>query len=659
MNNKTLPYRPEIDGLRAIAVTLVILYHTDFGIINGGFIGVDVFFVISGFLITSLLMGDLERGEFSFKKFYERRCRRILPPLVVMGLVVTVASWFYLLPVDFRTYGSSLVAMATFWANQFFFQKSGYFDTESFTKPILHTWSLSVEEQFYIILPIMLYLVYRKWRTKLPAVMIGLVVASLACSQILAIYEADAAFYLLPSRFWELLVGSLLAILPLSWVPQGKKAVLMAWGGLAAIIGSALLFSSQTVFPGLSATLPCFGAAMFILATSDASQGKSHLLAHSCFVGIGKISYSLYLWHWPLLVVPRYFNDDPLTVQTTFAILVSTVILSYLSWRFVESPIRFRKVLKSRRAVFIASLVSILTLVGMGLAIRHSDGFPSRLPESAQPFAKSVSDRYNSPPWQKYKYTAKLNGVTYRFTAWDVNPDKAPPSFLLLGNSHARMWLAAVDALAMEHGVSGIVVEPSDYRNCSLLSDDEQAETGEWNCNDYITTFMNMAQNRGVKHVVLAIRYSPALGLPIKAENAQESNAVAERYAYGLKKTLKAYQARGIEFWFAENIPEYTHSMPNTLTWNALQGRKPENLGYDVRLYENRNSPLSAWFPVLESEGLHVLRMSRTLCPDGFCVPGDNGGSFYLDDNHLTRYGAHKFKKALAPMFESLACEKP
>lgn len=313
MSGDNFAYRPEIDGLRSVAVLAVIFYHADARLLSGGFIGVDVFFVISGFLITSLLMVDLKQGRFSLARFYERRCRRILPPLVVMALAVTVLGWFFLLPADYRDFGSSLKAMSAFVANHYFFGKTGYFETASFTKPLLHTWSLSVEEQFYILLPILLWLLYRRRPSAIPPVLSGLFLASLAASCLMTYYWPAAAFYLLPARFWELMTGSLLALWPAAARPRGLTADLMSWSGLAAIAVSAVFFNYHTPFPGPGALLPGLGTALFILGNSPGSRSRPSLLSRPGPVFVGQISYSLYLWHWPLLVIPRYLYDAPLT----------------------------------------------------------------------------------------------------------------------------------------------------------------------------------------------------------------------------------------------------------------------------------------------------------------------------------------------------------
>lgn len=657
MSEDKLAYRPEIDGLRSVAVLAVIIYHADSRLLSGGFIGVDVFFVISGFLITSLLLADLKQGRFSLAQFYERRCRRILPPLVVMALIVTVLGWLFLLPADYRDFGSSLKAMAAFVANHYFFGKTGYFDTAAFSKPLLHTWSLSVEEQFYIVLPLLLWLLYRRRPSTISPVLGGLFLLSLAASCLMTFYWPSAAFYLLPARFWELMTGSLLALWPSASRPRGRAADLMSWSGLAAIAVGAVFFNYYTPFPGPGALLPCLGTALFILGNSPGSRNKASLLSRPGPVFVGQISYSLYLWHWPLLVIPRYVHDEPLTPLMIAASLAGTFILAYLSWSFVENPIRRRQILPGRRAIFLASGLGLLTLIIIGHTIRQSEGFITRLPQPARQYALGVSDRYNSPPWKIYPLQIEKRGVKYEVTAWDINPDLAP-SFMVMGNSHARMWLEAVDSLAREYGRGGLVINPTSYKDCSFIFPNEKSPAGQWNCQDLLSAFLDEGQARGIKNLLLILRYAGALGGPVKPEQPVEANPGSEHFIRGLEATMKAAEERGLTLWIMENVPEYETSVPHSLTWQALKGRGPDSLAYDLKYSENRLAPLTSRMPHLTNQGLKYLRVAPVICPDQLCRPGDDQGSFYMDDNHLSRHGARNFQAVLRPFFEALPSQK-
>jgi len=297
-----MDYRREIDGLRALAVLPVILFHAGFETFSGGFVGVDVFFVISGYLITTIILAELEQGNFSIVNFYERRARRILPALFSVMLVCIPFAWFWLLPSNMKDFSQSLVAVSVFASNILFWRESGYFDTAAELKPLLHTWSLSVEEQYYVLFPLFL-MIFWKLGKRWILVTLGLVfVASLAVAQWAAYAKPAAAFYLLPPRGWELLIGAFAAF----YLSQANRkdfgkglSEFGGWLGVALILYAVFAYSKATPFPGFYALVPTLGTVLIILfATKQTAVGK--LLGNKAFVGVGLISYSAYLWHQPL-----------------------------------------------------------------------------------------------------------------------------------------------------------------------------------------------------------------------------------------------------------------------------------------------------------------------------------------------------------------------
>src|SRR5882724_53425 len=337
-------YRPEIDGLRAVAVLSVVLYHAGFGC-SGGYIGVDVFFVVSGFLITSLIWSDLEKGRFTFANFWERRARRIVPALVVVTLVTLVIGAVLLLPADLKNLGRASASQAVFTANIHYWLDSGYFAGESAEKPLLHTWSLAVEEQFYLIVPFIMWLTYRTKVLRGRAAVISILLTGFIISLALSIYGIhdfrfpSATFYLLPTRAWELLTGAIVAFLPALPGLLGRRVTreLLSLSGLALILYPVLFYTAETPFPGLAALPPCLGTALLILANgridSKAPTVIGRILSIRAVVFIGLISYSLYLWHWPLLAFSRYRAYAPLTVGNRIAIVAVGFALAVLSWK--------------------------------------------------------------------------------------------------------------------------------------------------------------------------------------------------------------------------------------------------------------------------------------------------------------------------------------
>ncbi|HYK43019.1 MAG TPA: acyltransferase, partial [Thermoanaerobaculia bacterium] len=317
--SSSLSYRPEIDGLRGVAVVLVVLFHAGFGC-PGGYVGVDVFFVISGFLITSLIWKDLEGERFTFARFWERRARRIVPALVAVVAATLFAGWFLLLPADYERLGRSAASQAVFAANVHFWLTGGYFAPAAAEQPLLHTWSLALEEQFYWIVPVALFLVFgaRRFERRRSSMILAAIGCGIVSSFTLSVWgvahHPSAAFYLLPTRAWELLLGSLVAFLPMRSQPSQGRAVreLAAIGGVALILLAAFGYRATTPFPGAAALAPCLGAALWIRSNGrETSASPAPTLAGSVLsrplpVFVGLASYSLYLWHWPFLAFARY-----------------------------------------------------------------------------------------------------------------------------------------------------------------------------------------------------------------------------------------------------------------------------------------------------------------------------------------------------------------
>ena len=325
-----MKYRAEIDGLRAVAVIPVILFHAGIETFAGGFVGVDVFFVISGFLITNILIEDIENNNFSLINFYERRCRRIIPALFFMILVCMPFAWAWMLPSQMKDFSASVISVATFLSNFHFTFKGDYFGISVEEMPLLHTWSLAVEEQFYIVFPIFLFLFWRFGKRNVLLVVIGLALASLALSQLATIYTAGRLnFFFTPSRVWELLAGTIAAFIVQK---QGVKSNnLLSVVGLLAIATAIAVYDEKTPFPSAYTLLPVVGTAMF-LVFADAKTMGAKILGFKAFVGIGLISYSAYLWHQPLFAFARIRLSFEPSIQLMLFLSLLSLVLGYLSW---------------------------------------------------------------------------------------------------------------------------------------------------------------------------------------------------------------------------------------------------------------------------------------------------------------------------------------
>jgi peptidoglycan/LPS O-acetylase OafA/YrhL len=368
-----LNYRPEIDGLRAIAVVPVVLFHAKVAGFSGGYLGVDVFFVISGFLITGLIINDLNRAKFSIIDFYERRARRILPALFFVTLVCVPFAWFWMTPDDLRRFFQSVLAVPLFVSNFLFWRQSGYFSTDADVKPLLHTWSLAVEEQFYIFFPLLLLLVFRLDRRLILPTLIAFAVGSLALSEWGWRNAASANFFLSPTRFWQLLAGGICAVvMTRRKVPSSDP---ISWVGLMAVVVSVLVFDQRTPSPSVFTLLPVTGTCLLLLfPRKDTLAGR--MLARPLFVRVGLVSYSLYLWHQPILAFARLKLGEAPDGMLLASLLFLSAVLAFFSWKWVGKPFRRRGssgFLVPRRIVIGLSAASIALFVSLGLIVSESD----------------------------------------------------------------------------------------------------------------------------------------------------------------------------------------------------------------------------------------------------------------------------------------------
>ena len=434
----TKHYRPEIDGLRAISVIGVVLFHLELGF-PGGFVGVDVFFVISGYLITGILVRQLGEDRFSLMEFWARRVRRIVPAAIVMVVGALLIGAFLQTPERYASLARSAMAHVLMASNCYFTRDQGYFAEKSDHEPLLHTWSLSVEEQFYLIFPLIVCFVWKRTPQRLVLVFTSAALISFSWSWIEVVSNPKWAFFLLPARGWELLVGALLAILPQKTMRSlGDEA----WAGLGLVLVLApmFFFDRQTAFPGPGALAPVLGAALLIWTGGSTKIGK--LLGWRALVRIGLISYSLYLWHWPFVVFAREMVIE-LTLTWKISLLVASFLAGYSSWRWVEMPSRSGLLLATRRRSLIFGLTSAVTLFVIAFSIKASGGFPSRLPAELRLIISDIT-------WNGAEYTsAKSEAIPIGFQ------DDGPVDFVLWGDSHGASAAPAVNAVATDFKLKG------------------------------------------------------------------------------------------------------------------------------------------------------------------------------------------------------------
>jgi len=624
-----IAYRPDIDGLRAIAVLGVMFYHAGLKV-PGGYVGVDVFFVISGFLITSLLLKELRQGTFSLLNFWERRARRILPALAVVVAAVITAGWFFLVPADYEVLGKQVIALIGCSSNIKLCLETGYFATAAETKPLLHTWSLSLEEQFYLFIPLLLAGLFRVRRSHwiAPILLLGALV-SFGLS-VYGSYRAPAAtFFLLPTRAWELATGSLLAFA--QPIPQARLRTLIAWLGLAAILGPFFFYAPGIRFPGLTALPPVAGAALLIwsglrLPTPDSQlPTPNRLLASRLFVWIGLLSYSLYLWHWPLFAFQKYISETPASLPLRLSIVASSVMLAWLSLRFVELPFRSRALIRSRNHVFALSAGTMVGLLLASLLLWKTNGARNRLSPEAQLIATGATDY------------AFLNTLTVRDIPDNLiqfGAPKLPPKVLVWGDSHAMAIMTAVDLACKQAGIAARAATADstppvlEWFGHFTFGQNENAPA----FNAAVLEYIKSAAPQGLSHVVLAARWEYYL----KKELTEN-----ERFQLALRRTVREIQATGCHVVILIDVPQFSFDPPKSLALNALLGNSASHLVSDSGQYLADTSLQRPILTELGQHGVTVINPAEFFTDsNGIIRPADKNGVLYYDNNHLSTHGS-------------------
>lgn len=451
-----MDYRKEIDGLRALAVVPVILFHAGFNAFSGGFVGVDVFFVISGYLITSIILAEHQEGSYSLVNFYERRARRILPALFVVMAACLPVAWFWLLPEDMKNFSESLVATSFFSSNILFWKTSNYFSSSAELKPLLHTWSLAVEEQYYLFFPLFLALAWR-WGGRVMSVMLAsAAAASLYLAHTQVPVDPSKAFYLLPTRCWELFIGALMGIhlsgehrpVYRPWLAEVGAAL-----GLAMLVAAIFLFDKHTPSPSLYILVPTLGTALIILFASEQNV-VGRLVGNRVFVFIGLLSYSAYLWHQPLFAFARQRSVGVEPGHEVFALLsVMSLLLAYVSWKYVEAPFRNRRRF-GRHQIFLLAAIGSAFFVTVGVVGHFNKGYPSRMPASFAAL-KEIDLPKSDNGWCFYSIDSNgdLSEGERGLACW-LGDKAGQQKGLLFGDSFAGQYEPMWDAVGKQSGVA-------------------------------------------------------------------------------------------------------------------------------------------------------------------------------------------------------------
>ncbi|MDB9973486.1 acyltransferase [Gammaproteobacteria bacterium] len=649
-----MKYRAEIDGLRALAVLPVILFHAGFEWFSGGFVGVDVFFVISGYLITTIIISEMAEGKFSIVNFYERRARRILPALFFVMAVCLPFAWLWLTPNELKDFGQSLVAVSTFSSNIFFWSESGYFATTNELKPLLHTWSLAVEEQYYILFPVFLMLTWRFGLRWILVILFVVFIISLGAAQWGSYNSPSFTFYMLPTRGWELLVGVFIAFYlnNKNYLKSKNLNQSLSLIGFCMVTYSIFSFNESTPFPSLYALIPTIGTGLIILCAIPQTIIYK-VLSLRLFVGIGLVSYSTYLWHQPLLAFGRHGTLDNLSDFVIISVCIASIFFGWFSWRYVEKPFRQKNVL-NRKSIFSFSIIGICLFSAIGLSIISFNGSMSRIP--IEKFHSDYIDITGKHLTELQNDQCNISGVKSLPTLCKVGNTDAKPLLALIGDSHAYTLKGALEKLFKLNNSSfmqftkngcppSINIIASEEKNCRKYMDYVLTEIENSNINTvilaarwgfYITDETYDNQIGGLE-IAREVKYS-TLKVPFDADINIRREAILNSYY----KFIEKLHILGKRVIIVGPIPEHGWSVPERIAKRYLLSgeiyMEPISLGF----YDERFKEISDLFDKTQLMSVQLIDTRNIFCGNGIsCTSFDTvNGALYFDDDHLSKNGA-------------------
>lgn len=615
-------YLDFIDGVRAIAVLGVVLYHFGATWLPGGFVGVDVFFVISGFLISRSIYEAQSEGRLSIADFYDRRARRILPAFFVVTVGTSVAAWLILFPTQLVDYAKTILAAATFTSNIYFYATTNYFGPTSDQIPLLHYWSLGVEEQFYIVFPILTYLIYRFNKEFLPTFVLLSAAASFAACYFLVQRNPSAAFYLLPFRAFELLIGCAIALASFPRCTTAAGSASAQGAGLALILASMIMIDKTVVFPGLAALAPAFGTAFVIWGgTTRSDNFCSRALTTPPFVFVGRVSYSLYLVHWPIVVFLGIlypgFGGLPLLLSGSAA----SIALAWLLYRTVEQPVRINRHRLGITAALSAAAGSSLVLAIAAGAVIAVDGAPGRIKLDASRFLA----------FQKYDYSDMFREGTCFLRpeqSWsDVDLSACFPQgteTVILGSSYLAQFAWGLDTLMKDRGQKLGMLTSS---GCTTLLGVDFPDRP--NCRSFNDNALGLILERRPKNVIMGGAY-------------MLNDAETPHFYSAVKKIADA----GIKVFVFGTVPHFSKSVPIILAERISAGNMNELSGTEllpaVRISDDAMQKLFGNEP-----NVSFISVLGHVCPNDQCILRQDKTPFHFDTTHLTREGSNHYAQAL------------
>ena len=653
--NQSVPaisYRQDLNGLRAYAVMAVLLFHFKVSGFSAGFIGVDVFFVISGFLMTAIIVKGLERNNFSIWSFYMARVRRIVPALLALIGVLLLLGWFFLPTPDYQALGSQSAYSIAFISNILFWRSAGYFDIAAHEKWLLHTWTLGVEAQFYLLLPIYLLALW-KLRAKVSTLFWGLgfaFLASLALSVVASSWKPVAAFYLLPTRGWEFVGGGLVFLLGRECPSLQRYSKAMFAVGFALWLVAMLVIDSQLAWPSAWALLPVLGTMLIILA----QHTSSILTAHPIAQWLGDRSYSLYLWHWPFMVV-LYFaglQDEWLWIAVGLAL---SLFFGHLSFHWVETPTRI-----SLTASSLSKQVITLGLAGMLIGVAAVSArlfvFEGRLLPELE-VAAAESNNKDPRRVECHEYRTGEGSPNCKYGAGELG-------VIVVGDSHAQSSITGVKEAGRPLGKAALLHSLSGCRQ--VLGTTRIDKKGELNvCQEFNGWVLEDIKKMSATPVVIINRTSgevfgpnenpDMLGAPFifltKIYKNSYDKAFLSEYKNALISTVCQFREDNRPVYLVRPYPEMGVHVPNTLVRNMQFLRNKEDIKITLEEYHERHAFVwQAQDMAAEQCGVKILDPLPYLCDEQYCYGSRDGRPLYFDDNHLSEYG----NKFLVPMFEQV-----
>jgi len=637
---KNNSYRSDIDGLRAIAVLLVVGFHAFPGLMHGGFIGVDVFFVISGFLISTILVNDLKANQFSFSNFFARRIRRIFPSLILVLLFCFMFGWIDLLPDEFQQLGKHIAGGAGFIDNFLYWSEIGYFDQSAETKPLLHLWSLGVEEQFYLVFPLILWIGYKKaWNLK---VFYVLFLASFALNIWLSYTSPSAAFFLPFSRFWEFLIGYFVSI----WLSKNsgdtflnkivnENTQLISLGGLALLVISFVCLNPKSLFPGFWALLPTLGTALIILSPQSGWCNR-YLLSNSLLVKLGLISYPLYLWHWPLLSFAHIMQGEIPSSNTRLIAIAIALLLAWLSYKYIERPIRFGQTLKYKTHLLVMLMIFV---GGLGVAAILGKGYPSRIPEKY----REIQELFKRSDNATAECIAKFGGGGNSYC--QIADISKEPTALLIGDSHAGHFYAGLNEYYTNKGENLLNMGAG---GCPPFVNIEFGKSLTnslpLECHHYNAAFKVLFDNPSIKTVIFSFDHASYL----KNDYEMHFKDIRVKSGDNLRVSTEAFNRTIEQIKQANKKIVLIYDMPDlTLDLKRCFAIRPFELGHRnckidsniwVKDFENYNKMLD----VLQKTGAIQVFETPNFIGDNFPINKD-GLPMYSDKTHLSKLGSRFF----------------